>query len=68
MTDCFQPCELQYHTTYQTVQEMNLCRVSYLIVTKSALPAAPEYLEILDKELAYSNYRDLSGRYTNRPI
>lgn len=29
MTDCFQPCELQYHTTYQTIQEMNLCRVSY---------------------------------------
>ena len=53
MTDCFQPCELQYHTTYQTIQEMNLCRVSYLIVTKSALPAAPEYLEILDKELAH---------------
>ena len=53
MTDCFQPCELQYRTTYQTIQEMNLCRVSYLIVTKSALPAAPEYLEILDKELAH---------------
>lgn len=32
---------------------MNLCGVSYLIVTKSALPAAPEYLEILDKELAH---------------
>ena len=53
MTDCFQPCELQYRTTYQTIQEMNLCGVSYLIVTKSALPAAPEYLEILDKELAH---------------
>ena len=53
MTDCFQPCELQYRTTYQTIQEMNLCRVSYLIVTKSALPAAPKYLEILDKELAH---------------
>lgn len=53
MTDCFQPCELHYRTTYQTIQEMNLCRVSYLIVTKSALPAAPEYLEILDKELAH---------------
>lgn len=25
MTDCFQPCELQYRTTYQTIQEMNLC-------------------------------------------
>ena len=53
MTDCFQPCELQYRTTYQTIQEMNLCRVSYLIVTKSALPAAPEYLEILDLSLIH---------------
>lgn len=32
---------------------MNLCRINYLIVTKSALPATPEYLEILDKELAH---------------
>ena len=53
MTDCFQPCELQYHTTYQAIQEMNLCRVGYLIVTKSALPSSPEYLAILDKDLAH---------------
>lgn len=32
---------------------MNQCGISYLIVTKSALPAASEYLEILDKELAH---------------
>ena len=53
MTDCFQPCEVQYRTTYQAIQEMNLCRVGYLIVTKSAMPSFPEYLEILDKELAH---------------
>lgn len=53
MTDCFQPCELQYRTTYQAIQEMNLCRVGYLIVTKSALPSSPEYLAILDKDLAH---------------
>ena len=32
---------------------MNLCRVGYLIVTKSALPSSPEYLAILDKDLAH---------------
>ena len=53
MTGCFQPCELQYRTTYQAIQEMNLCRVGYLIVTKSALPSSPEYLAILDKDLAH---------------
>ena len=53
MTDWFQPCELQYRTTYQAIQEMNLCRVGYLIVTKSALPSSPEYLAILDKDLAH---------------
>lgn len=53
MTDCFQPCELQHRVTYQAIQEMNLRGISYLIVTKSALPATPEYLEILDKDLAH---------------
>lgn len=53
MTDCFQPCELQYHLTYQVIKEMNLHRIGYLIVTKSALLTLPEYLEVLDKELAH---------------
>lgn len=53
MTDCFQPIELQQRVTYQTIQELNKCRVGYLIVTKSHLVAEPEYLEVLDQELAH---------------
>ena len=53
MTDCFQPCEQIYRATYQTIEWLNQQRVGYLIVTKSALVAAPDYLKILDKELAH---------------
>ena len=53
MTDCFQPFEAEHHVTYETICEMNRCGVGYLIVTKSHLIAQPEYLEILDKDLAH---------------
>lgn len=53
MTDCFQPCEEIHRVTYQAIEELNRCRIGYLIVTKSALVAAPEYLAILDKTLAH---------------
>lgn len=53
MTDCFQPCELKHKVTYKTILEMNRCRIGYLIVTKSALIAEPEYMDILDKDLAH---------------
>ena len=53
VTDCFQPCEAQHHVTYETIREMNRCGIGYLIVTKSHLVAQPEYLDILDKELAH---------------
>lgn len=53
MTDCFQPCELKHRVTYETILEMNRCRIGYLIVTKSALIAEPEYMDILDKELSH---------------
>ena len=53
MTDCFQPCEQEQRVTYHTILEMNRRRVGYLIVTKSALIAEPEYLEILDRSLAH---------------
>lgn len=53
MTDCFQPFEAEHHVTYETICEMNRCGVGYLIVTKSHLIAQPEYLEILDKNLAH---------------
>lgn len=53
MTDCFQPCERKHRITYQTIQEMNQQKIGYLIVTKSALVAAPEYLDLLDRSLAH---------------
>lgn len=53
MTDCFQPREREQRVTYQTILEMNRHGAGYLIVTKSALIAEPEYMEILDKTLAH---------------
>lgn len=53
MTDCFQPLEKTHRVTYETIQALNEQGVEYLIVTKSAMIADPEYLEILDKELAH---------------
>jgi DNA repair photolyase len=53
MTDCFQPAERLYRNTYKTIKLLNRRRIPYLIVTKSALVAEPEYLDILDKDLAH---------------
>lgn len=53
MTDCFMPLERIKRITFGTIQCLNFYRVGYLIVTKSDLVASPEYLEILDKELAH---------------
>lgn len=53
MTDCFQPCEETYRVTYETICELNRKGIGYLIVTKSSLVAEPEYLEILDRDLAH---------------
>lgn len=53
MTDCFQPIEKLYRATYKTIRLLNRWRIPYLIVTKSAMVADPEYLEILDPELAH---------------
>lgn len=53
MTDCFQPIEHLYKVTYETIKELNKNKISYLIVTKSAMIADDEYIEILDKELAH---------------
>ena len=46
MTDCFQPLELKYRTTYQTIKLLNRYKIGYLIVTKSHLVANEEYLKI----------------------
>lgn len=53
MTDCFQPIELKYRTTYQTIKLLNKYKIEYLIVTKSDIIARNEYLKILDKDLAH---------------
>lgn len=53
MTDCFQPLELKYRTTYQTIRLLNKYKIEYLIVTKSHLVANDEYIEIMDKDLAH---------------
>ena len=53
MTDCFQPLELKYRTTYQTIKMLNKYKIGYLIVTKSHLVANDEYMKIYDKDLAH---------------
>ena len=53
MTDCFQPCEKTHRVTYETIKALNEAGIGYLIVTKSAIIADPEYLDILDKDLAH---------------
>lgn len=53
MTDCFQPLELNYRTTYQTIKLLNKYKIGYLIVTKSHLVANDEYIKIYDKDLAH---------------
>lgn len=53
MTDCFQPCEKTHRVTYETIKALNGAGIGYLIVTKSAIIADPEYLDILDKDLAH---------------
>lgn len=53
MTDCLQPAEAQHKVTKATIAMLNRARVGYLIVTKSHLIAAPEYLHLLDPKLAH---------------
>ncbi len=53
MTDCFQPCELKYRTTLETIKEMNKRGIGYLIVTKSHIVADDEYIDAMDKDLAH---------------
>ena len=53
MTDCFQPLELKYRTTYQTIKLLNKYKIGYLIVTKSHIVANDEYMKIYDKDLAH---------------
>lgn len=56
MTDCFQACERLHRVTYKTIALLNKRRVPYLIVTKSPLIAEPEYMALLDKDLAHIQF------------
>lgn len=53
MTDCFQPLELQYRVTYNTIKALNEKRQPYLIVTKSDIIGRQEYIEVMEKDLAH---------------
>lgn len=53
MTDGFQPIEKQYHVTYETIKALNEKNIPYLIVTKGAMVADDEYVDVLDKDLAH---------------
>lgn len=53
MTDCFQPIEKNHRITYETIKALNENQIPYLIVTKSAMVADDEYIEILNKDLAH---------------
>lgn len=53
MTDCFQPIEKNVRNTYKTIELLNKKRIGYLIVTKGAIVADDEYVELMDKELAH---------------
>lgn len=53
LTDCFQPVELKYRTTLETIKILNKYDIGYLIVTKSHLVANPEYIDVMRKDLAH---------------
>jgi len=53
MTDCFQPLERLHRNTYKAIKLLNKRRIPYLIVTKSAMIAEKEYLELMDRDLAH---------------
>jgi DNA repair photolyase len=69
MTDCFQPCEEKHRVTLQVLEEMREFRKPYLIVTKSPLVAADEYMRVMTPELAHiqisvtSTDPEISARY-----
>lgn len=53
ITDCFQPAELKYRTTLETIKILNKYSIGYLIVTKSHIVANDEYLAVMDPKLAH---------------
>ncbi len=53
MTDCFQPLELKRRVTTETIKLLNKRGVGYLIVTKSPIVSYPDFLKVMDKDLAH---------------
>ena len=53
MTDPFMPMEKEKHLTYETIKALQEHGQSYLIVTKSAIVADPEYLELMKPDFAH---------------
>jgi DNA repair photolyase len=53
LTDCFQPAELKYRATLETIKVLNKYDIGYLIVTKSHFVANDEYIEVMRKDLAH---------------
>lgn len=53
MSDMFAPIEKEMRMTYETIKCLNEHRIPYLIVTKGAMVADDEYIELMDKELAH---------------
>ena len=53
MTDCFMPLEKSKRATYGAIRKLNVRKVPYLIVTKSAMVADDEYLRLMKPELAH---------------
>lgn len=53
MTDCFQPLEKEKRVTLQTIKQLNMRGIGYLIVTKSHMVADDEYISVMDKNLAH---------------
>ena len=53
MSDMFAPIEKKYRVTYETIKALNERHIPYLIVTKGAIVADDEYIELFDKDLAH---------------
>jgi DNA repair photolyase len=53
MTDCFMPQEKELRVTLRTLELLRKYRQPYLIVTKSSLVGAADYVAALDSELAH---------------
>ena len=79
MTDGFQPIGKRYHVTYETIKALNERRIPYLIVTKGAIVADDEYIELVEFlsvntwirkwfDIDYSEYTVKQSGYNHLPL